>query len=312
MSSKRYGIPYKGSKNKIAFKIIDFLPSGEVFVDLFAGGCAITHAAIEQCEGLFPKWKYIIANDIDPFPIQLFLNGIKGKYTPENRKQWISREDFFRLKDKDPYVRYCWSFGNNGLDYMYSRKIEPWKRALHSAYLLNDFTLIEEITGAIPEMGKQNLSTWIQKNEAFIKAKYRDWCYNNQYILYCKTNDDLRNLQKLQDLENVQRLQSLQSLQNIETRNLETCFYDYRSVNIPSNAVVYCDIPYQGTNCGIYKGFDHEAFFDWACSQKALVYISSYQIDDPRFKCVYEIPKRSNSVAGGNGKLVVERIYRPK
>jgi site-specific DNA-adenine methylase len=38
-------MPYKGSKNAIARDIIDILPAGDVFVDLFAGGCAVTHAA---------------------------------------------------------------------------------------------------------------------------------------------------------------------------------------------------------------------------------------------------------------------------
>ena len=41
-----YGLPYVGSKNKIAKTIIDFLPPADHFYDLFAGGCAITHAAI--------------------------------------------------------------------------------------------------------------------------------------------------------------------------------------------------------------------------------------------------------------------------
>lgn len=34
----RYGLPYKGSKNKIAKWIVDQLPEGEVFADLFFGG----------------------------------------------------------------------------------------------------------------------------------------------------------------------------------------------------------------------------------------------------------------------------------
>lgn len=51
------GLPYMGSKNKIARKIIDVLPSGSAFVDLFCGGCAVTHAAMlsnnRVCERLF-------------------------------------------------------------------------------------------------------------------------------------------------------------------------------------------------------------------------------------------------------------------
>ena len=46
----RYGIPYKGSKNTIAQKIIDFIPEAETLVDICAGGCAITHAALEHME----------------------------------------------------------------------------------------------------------------------------------------------------------------------------------------------------------------------------------------------------------------------
>lgn len=38
----RYGVPYRGSKNKIADWVVDHLPDGKTLVDLFAGGCAVT------------------------------------------------------------------------------------------------------------------------------------------------------------------------------------------------------------------------------------------------------------------------------
>ena len=60
----RYGLPYKGSKNKIAKEILGILPEGKVLVDICAGGCAITHAALEQMDTLCPKWERVIANDI--------------------------------------------------------------------------------------------------------------------------------------------------------------------------------------------------------------------------------------------------------
>ena len=121
-----YGVPYKGSKNLIAEKIIRVLPSAENFYDLFAGGCAITHAAL-----LYGKWKNLYVNDIDGAGIRLFRDAIAGKYKDE--KRWISREDFFRLKDVDPYVKFCWSFGNGGRTYLYGRKIEERERELHFA-----------------------------------------------------------------------------------------------------------------------------------------------------------------------------------
>lgn len=43
-----YGMPYSGSKNRGAMDIIAILPRARVLVDLFAGGCAITHAALYE------------------------------------------------------------------------------------------------------------------------------------------------------------------------------------------------------------------------------------------------------------------------
>ena len=163
----RYGIGYKGSKNGIADKIISLLPDAENFYDLFAGGCAVTHAAL-----LSGKYELFYANDIDVAP-QLFRDAINGKYRNETR--WISHEDFVRLKDSDPYVRYCWSFGNSGRGYLYSKEVEPWKKALHYARLFNDFSLLNEI--GIDT--KDASMIWIKAHSKECKEKYIKW--------YCKT-----------------------------------------------------------------------------------------------------------------------------
>lgn len=138
MSKRNYGIPYMGSKNRISKQIIDFLPSGETLVDLFGGGGAITDCASES-----GKWKNIIYNELDALPYTCFLKALKGEY--ENETRWISREDFFKLKDTDEYVACCFSFGNNFRDYMYNEKIEPYKRAYHYAIVLNDFNPLSEL-----------------------------------------------------------------------------------------------------------------------------------------------------------------------
>lgn len=62
-----YGLPYRGSKNKIAKRIVDMLPKATTLVDVFAGGCAITHAAM-----LSDKYQNYIANDIGDAP-KLFV-----------------------------------------------------------------------------------------------------------------------------------------------------------------------------------------------------------------------------------------------
>ena len=39
---RQYGLPYKGSKSKIAAKIFECFPDAENFYDLFAGGCGMS------------------------------------------------------------------------------------------------------------------------------------------------------------------------------------------------------------------------------------------------------------------------------
>ena len=135
--SVMYGVPYQGSKNKIADFIMSKLPPSPVFVDVFAGGCAMTHCAM-----LSGKYERFIVNDISDAP-ELFQKAINGDFA--NEKRWISREDFERLKSVDPYVRICWSFNNNCNTYMYSVDIEPWKKALHYARVFNDLSLFERM-----------------------------------------------------------------------------------------------------------------------------------------------------------------------
>lgn len=164
----RYGVPYKGSKNFIAEWVIKNLPAGTRFVDLFAGGCAVTHAAM-----LSPKWVSHLANDINDTP-RLFLDAINGKF--RNEKRWISREDFFRLKDTEPYVAAVWSFGNHCQTYMYAKELEPYKKALHYARVFGDFSLFEA-------MGIRTDGTRddIKKHREGIKQKYIRWWLSQQH-----------------------------------------------------------------------------------------------------------------------------------
>ena len=134
----KYGLPYKGSKNKLAERIVRLLPKRTNLVDLFCGGCAVSHAAL-----LMGKYEHIHINDINWMCPTLFIDALNGKYNDENR--WISREDFFRLKDTDPYVAVVWSFGNNLHTYLYSKEIEPLKKAIHYAMFFSDYSLGKEL-----------------------------------------------------------------------------------------------------------------------------------------------------------------------
>ena len=155
-----------GSKNKIAEWVVSHFPERKHFYDLFAGGCAVTHCAM-----LKSKFNTYTINDISRMT-ELFTDAISGKYAAE--KRWISRKDFFALKDNDEYVRICWSFGNKGKDYLYSKEIEPWKKALHHACVYGDFSLMEEFG-----IRTDGTRIDIKKNAAEYKEKYIRWYLKN-------------------------------------------------------------------------------------------------------------------------------------
>ena len=78
-------------------------------------------------------------------------------------------------------------------------------------------------------------------------------------------------------------------------------------MKIPEGAVIYCDPPYRGTNCGKYAGFDSERFYEWARRQDN-IYISEYSMPDD-FVVVAEREKVVLSAASSNSLKATERIY---
>ena len=163
-------MPYIGSKNKIAEWVVSHLPAGEVLVDLFAGGGAITH-----CATVSGRWRRVISNDIDGTAMQLYAAAVRGELRDERR--WISREDFFRLKDSDQYVRWCWSFGNVGESYLYSREIEQWKHALHMARVLGDCSMLRGM-GIKGDGSRADVAA----HEAEYRDRYIRWWLSRQRL----------------------------------------------------------------------------------------------------------------------------------
>jgi len=279
----RYGLPYKGSKNAIAKWVVSQLPKAEYFVDLFFGGGAVTHCAMLSC-----KYDKFIANDIDGRLPKLFVDCAYGKYTVENHPEWISREDFHRLKADNAYIALVWSFGNNGKDYLYGRNIEEMKHAYHRAVYDNDIGTL------LPYGYKLMLS----KHKS-IYERYLDY---QRQIKKQTPNIKLEIVTRQNEIERLQRLQSLQSLQRLQS--LQS---DYQAVSIPENAVIYCDPPYNQTNCGKYDGFDSERFYAWA-GEQTNIFISEYSMPDNFIPIAYT-EKTILSAANGNSHKAKEYIF---
>ena len=297
-----YGLPYKGSKNKIATKIANFLPAATNLYDLFAGGCAVTHAAMLYTG----KWQNYIINDISGI-VALFEKAVRGDYKDETR--WISSEEFIALKDTDDCARICWSFGNDGKSYLYSKDLESWKRAFHYAVVFCDFEPMKEwgldlsFIGKICDIdGRRRVAgKYIRKNIQSVKRLYE--------LQSLQRLESLQRLQSLQGLERLQRLESLQGLQSLQ--RLESLQSDYRNVEIKPNSVIYCDIPYKGTVGYNGERFDHAAFYDWCERQTVPVFISEYWMPEDRFVCVKEY-RIKRKMSATQSQLCIEKIFRPK
>lgn len=168
---KLYGMPYMGSKTAIAEDIIDILPKGKRFVDLFGGGFAMTHCAL-----LSGKYEKFLYNEINPLIVDTAKRAISGEFNiSKNPPKWISRDDFKKLKDVDGYIKTCWSFGNKGANYLYGEEIEPWKKALHYARIFGDCSLFEKM-GIHTDGTRQDIA----KNAEKYKDLYIKWYVKEQ------------------------------------------------------------------------------------------------------------------------------------
>lgn len=294
-----YGLPYKGSKNLIATKVLEHLPSAPVLVDLFCGGCAIAHAAL-----LSGKFDKVIINDIEGGVSQLFLDAAQGKFKNETR--WISREDFFRLRETDSYVRYIWSFGNNGRDYLYSKHIEPYKKALHYAVFFGDFDELHRLCPLIADDAEKALRgiNYLKQRRIAIGKAIVAALKAKASIEDVETNPLYLSVRRNKLSGRLQSLESLERLERLERHNT-----DYRNVELPDNSIVYCDPPYANTNPYGLNGsrFDNEAFWEWARHCKQPVFISEYEAPKD-FICIAEIPTTSK-IAAKTSKRAIEKIF---
>lgn len=329
---KHYGLPYKGSKSKLADRIMALFPKRTNFYDLFCGGCAMTHAAL-----LGHKFKNVIANDINWMCPTLFADALNGKYKDERR--WISREDFERLKDTDPYVAFVWSFGNNLRNYLYGRDIEPFKRALHYAVVFRDYEPMKvfghdlSFIDTIADEYKRYTAVrhYFRRgkhNPFFVTPSRCGEISHFERTRYFKGEQELAECEEFNpnrgggiQLESFARTRRLMEIAIPRTPNVVSHIHtygnlslhigDYQNVEIQPDSVIYCDIPYYQTD--IYdknNDFDYERFYDWCDRQTEPLFVSSYEMPKDRFKCVAEWEHRSTLSATANN-AVRERVFTP-
>jgi site-specific DNA-adenine methylase len=294
-----YGIPYQGSKTKIAPNIIGVLPNGKRFVDLFGGGFAMSH-----CARLSNKYDVVLYNEINPLLPPLITDALIGRYNYNRFKpEFITREEFYKRKDKDGYIRYIWSFGNSGKEYMFGSDLEPLKKEAH------DFVVFGKPTTHFKSAEKWVTSKDIHKRRLQFCGYFR----KNKKRFDIEQLERLERLEQLercprfdlQQLEQLERLQQLEQLEQLEQRVQISCG-SYEKYEHEDGDIVYCDPPYEGT-ADYGDTFNHAAFYEWVATRPYQVWFSSYQgVKD--FRLVWAKQLRS-SLGAGNSSINYECLY---
>ena len=339
-----YGLPYKGSKNRIAKKILDVLPAAPVLYDVFCGGCAITHAAM-----LSGKYSRVVANDINGMIPHAFETALKGGFRNEDR--WISRDDFQKLYKTDPYAAICFSFGNNLHEYCYARDLEPYKRALHYAIFWKDIAPWAELCPETADALKKAVESEQDRYKRRIKAgraivtalktglmngsidpavmdkpiykkirgKYpRVYLHSGWFAERMQSLQLLENDERLRRLESLERLQSLERLERITDVDVPPCAPalnvttgDYKALTFEQGGIIYCDPPYKSTKERYGREFDFAGFYSWCEHQANPVFISEYTMPEDRFVPVaaFTVTRKMNAK---KSSICPEKIWRPR
>ncbi|AKZ50856.1 TPA: DNA adenine methylase [Streptococcus pyogenes] len=298
---KPVGLPYQGSKKKISKKIVEIIKQNfdadKPIYDVFGGGGAITAECV--LNGLEVHY-----NDLDNDITDMFQRVISQD------REWIktliiSRDEFNKIRQKEPksvddnLKLLVNSFGNELSSYLYGADWSDTKYDL-----------------AVEIINKHDVFSGYKQTETYKKA---DKPYDegelekNKKLTQLEQLQQLGRLQQLEQLQQLGRLQQLEQLQQLgRLEQLEPTNYSYEAFSDIEDAIFYLDPPYENTTQKSYKGdFNSQAFYDWAfgMSKNNIVLISSYDISDERFECVYEFKTARSTMQGGGAGKRTEKLF---
>lgn len=180
-----YGLPYQGSKSRVAPWVVKHLPKAHTLIELFAGGCAVTHCAMLQ-----GKYKHYIINDVSD-SVNIFMDAVNGKF--ENFTTVLTKQEF--IETDDDAMKITHSFGYNRRDYLWRDEVEKVKVPIAKMILAKS--------------PRERRLYYMQ----FINAL-------DEYIKEGKDVEKLRRLECLECLERIQKLSDLKS-ENVESSQLD-------------------------------------------------------------------------------------------
>lgn len=281
-----YGLPYQGSKNTIAERIVSSLPSGTNFVDCCCGGGAILQAA-----AMSGKYKTVTGYDINKAVIGLIkatmidFDTIDYEHFPA-----VDKQTFYAARDRnatleDWLIRYTCSFGFKGQEYLWGENRIKYKTLLHNAVAL---PTIEERRGALRE-----LMVCLAKDK-LPESDLKNLCHNEQ----------LTNLNRFHEVELAMKARKSKTKLNVICGSM----FDIPFENYD---VIYFDPPYAGTtgyNRGTFSQIMFKALLRALLDSGKTVFVSEYNAPDPEFVEVASFQKAMTLKCDEN-RTATEKLF---
>lgn len=337
---KPVGLPYVGSKKKISKKIVEIIKQNfcndKTVYDLFGGGGAIT--AELMINGID-----VIYNDLDKTITDMF-NRVLSQEREWIKTLIVSRDEFIEIRDKenksvdDELKLLVNSFGDNRKGYLYSKEISDIKYNL----------AVEIIEKEDVFSGYKKTTTY--QNFLFNYENYSQQLERLQRLERLEQLPQLQQLERLQQLDRLPKTTNEDyhyfsnvrdsilyldppyenSIGYINEKSRKTSKEKYEKIrnylikNTEVENIVVDNIEYKiGKNTNnknrmyekdLYGVFKSKEFYDWAyeMSQNNIVLLSSYEVSDPRFECVYEFNNARSAFSVGNNGKRTEKLFMVK
>lgn len=322
---KPIGLPYQGSKKKISRQIVEIIKENfgtdKKVYDLFGGGGAMS------CELLLQGYD-VVYNEIKTDVYEMFKKSLE--LTEDEIKTFIlSRDEFFKIKAKehksltDNLKLLINSFGNDRDSYLYSvdksepkyklaleilEKEENWRNykqtdvyKAHEGRLVN-IERLQQLQ-ALEQLNKVSGVNKLEHLETY-NTDYRAFSHVEGAILYLDPPYENTSGYVTVKSDAVSKDEIERARKILKTRPKGTKLRKGSKVySLNDNGRVYV----RETS----NGFNSKLFYDWAyeMSKKNIVLISSYEISDPRFKCVWTFEKAGSTLAGGTDLNKKERLF---
>lgn len=297
---KPIGLPYIGSKKKISKKIVEIIKQNfgtdKPIYDLFAGGGAITLECI--LNGL-----EIIYNDKNPIP-GMMIQKVLSEDREFLKTLIVSREEFLAIRSKenkdvvDHLKLLINSFGNNNINYLYSKKDSDIKFHLGKQIIKNHDCF----------SGYKNTKTY--KN---IKENVK----NLQQLIHIAQLERVKDYSEKAILryETLERLGQIETTKCIDKIDININNKDYKDYSHLTDAIIYLDPPYDNSRkvYGEYQHLDHKEFYNWCIemSKNNIVLISEYDMPD-EFECVFEFKSARSTLKDGTSNKRYEKLFMVK